>query len=217
MDNDKSVLACCGETQVDNRNQSLITMIQVFEYYSAHHMKKAFESVFGCVTCLPGCFTMYRLYTEDQEPLLCCDNVYKGYCRNDIHSLHERNLYELGEDRMLTTLMLNEFHMMQLSFVQEAVCWTIVPHTLTVLLSQRRRWINSTIHNMLELMKVKTMCGISFFSMKTIITFDLLSTFLLPSGCIYLYYIIADSFLSDDPLTPLQIIAFVYLGMMTLP
>jgi chitin synthase len=59
MDHDKSILACCGETQVDNKRQSWVTMIQVFEYYSSHHMKKAFESVFGCVTCLPGCFTMY--------------------------------------------------------------------------------------------------------------------------------------------------------------
>ena len=217
MDNDKSVLACCGETQVDNKNQSLITMIQVFEYYSAHHMKKAFESVFGCVTCLPGCFTMYRLYTEDQQPLLCCDNVFSEYSRNDIVSLHERNLYELGEDRMLTTLMLEEFHEMQLSFVPEAVCWTIVPHNAQILLSQRRRWVNSTIHNMLELLKVKTMCGISFFSMKTIVIFDLVSTFLLPSGCVYLYYVLVLSITTDDPLTVLQIIAFVYLAIMTLP
>ena len=58
MDHEKNVLACCGETQVDNKSDTWVTMIQVFEYYSSHHMKKAFESVFGCVTCLPGCFTM---------------------------------------------------------------------------------------------------------------------------------------------------------------
>ena len=58
MERDKNCLACCGETQVDNKAQSWVTMIQVFEYYSSHHLKKAFESVFGCVTCLPGCFTM---------------------------------------------------------------------------------------------------------------------------------------------------------------
>jgi chitin synthase len=58
LEHDKLVLACCGETQVDNKAASWVTMIQVFEYYSSHHLKKAFESVFGCVTCLPGCFTM---------------------------------------------------------------------------------------------------------------------------------------------------------------
>ncbi len=61
MEHDKLILACCGETQVDNKSQSLVTAMQVFEYYSSHHLKKAFESVFGCVTCLPGCFTMYVL------------------------------------------------------------------------------------------------------------------------------------------------------------
>ena len=57
MNKNDHILALCGETKVDNKSQSGVTMIQVFEYYTNHHMKKAFESVFGCVTCLPGCFT----------------------------------------------------------------------------------------------------------------------------------------------------------------
>lgn len=48
----EKILALCGETQVDNKVQSLITMLQVFECYVNHHGKKAFESVFGCVTCV---------------------------------------------------------------------------------------------------------------------------------------------------------------------
>ena len=217
MENDKSALACCGETRVDNKAQSFVTMLQVFEYYSAHHLKKAFESVFGCVTCLPGCFTLYRLYTEELQPLLTSDNIFVQYSRNDITSLHERNLYELGEDRMLTTLMLQEFNGMSLCFVPEATCWTIVPHNFQILKSQRRRWINSTIHNMCELLKVETMCGICFFSMKLVVIFDLFATFLLPSGCIYLYYIIIDAIMSTEPLGPLQMIAFAYIGVMMVP
>jgi chitin synthase len=57
MNKNDQILALCGETKVDNKAQSWVTMIQVFEYYTNHHMKKAFESAFGCVTCLPGCFT----------------------------------------------------------------------------------------------------------------------------------------------------------------
>jgi cellulose synthase/poly-beta-1,6-N-acetylglucosamine synthase-like glycosyltransferase len=183
MEHEKMTMACCGETQVDNRSQSMVTAIQVFEYYSAHHMKKAFESVFGSVTCLPGCFTMYRLYTEFMKPILTSDTIYQNYSRNDISSLHERNLFELGEDRMLTTLLLSHFPGMKLSFVPEATCWTIVPDTFQILKSQRRRWINSTIHNMCELLKVRSMCWLCFFSMKLVVFFDLLSTFLLPAGC----------------------------------
>merc|ERR1711966_473084 len=106
MNKNDRILALCGETKVDNKAQSWVTMLQVFEYYTNHHMKKAFESVFGCVTCLPGCFTMYRVFSADGRSLIAQDNVYSAYARNDIESLHEKNLYLLGEDRMLTTLPL---------------------------------------------------------------------------------------------------------------
>ena len=160
MNQNDRILAVCGETKVDNKWQSWVTMMQVFEYYNNHHMKKAFESAFGCVTCLPGCFTMYRILNDDGKPLLADDHVYAEYLRNDIDSLHEQNLFHLGEDRMLTTLLLHFFPGNFLSYVPEAQCFTIVPHTMRILLSQRRRWINSTYHNLLELTKVKTMCGV---------------------------------------------------------
>ncbi|GAX11544.1 chitin synthase [Fistulifera solaris] len=189
MEHDKKILACCGETQVDNKAQSWVTMIQVYEYFSSHHLKKAFESVFGCVTCLPGCFTMYRILTTDMRQLIGHDDVYRDYARNDIPSLHEKNLYELGEDRMLTTLLLRHFPAMRLSFVPEALCWTIVPHNLTILLSQRRRWINSTFHNMYELLKIQSMCGVFLCSMKLIVFMDLLITMILPASLVYISYL----------------------------
>eukprot|EP00957_Ditylum_brightwellii_P103443 7882434-Ditylum_brightwellii.AAC.1 len=44
MNKNEKVLACCGETRVENKAQSMVTFIQVFEYDTNHHMKKAFES-----------------------------------------------------------------------------------------------------------------------------------------------------------------------------
>ena len=193
---------------MDNKAQSWVTMIQVFEYYTNHHMKKAFESVFGCVTCLPGCFTMYRLFSDDGRPLLSCDDVYQRYATNNITSLHDKNLYHLGEDRMLTTLLLRYFPDMRLSFVPEATCYTIVPHTFSVLLSQRRRWINSTFHNMLELMRVDTMCGICCLSMKSIVILDLVATLILPASLIYVAYILYVTFWMGEPLSLLMLIVW---------
>lgn len=183
-------------------------MIQVFEYYTNHHMKKAFESVFGCVTCLPGCFTMYRLFSDDGRPLLSCDDVYQRYATNNITSLHDKNLYHLGEDRMLTTLLLGYFPDMKLSFVPEATCYTIVPHTFSVLLSQRRRWINSTFHNMLELMRVNTMCGVCCLSMKSIVVLDLVATLILPASLIYVGYIVYITFWMGEPLSLLMLVVW---------
>ena len=190
MNQNDRILALCGETKVDNKWQSWVTMMQVFEYYNNHHMKKAFESAFGCVTCLPGCFTMYRILNDDGKPLLADDHVYAEYLRNDIDSLHEQNLFHLGEDRMLTTLLLHFFSDMQLSYVPEAQCFTIVPHTMRILLSQRRRWINSTYHNLLELTKVKTMCGVCCCSMKTVVYLDLIACMILPASTVYAVYLI---------------------------
>jgi chitin synthase len=52
--NDKKIAGICGETSLENEERSWWTMIQVYEYYISHHLAKAFESLFGSVTCLPG-------------------------------------------------------------------------------------------------------------------------------------------------------------------
>ena len=52
--NDSKIAGICGETSLENEDKSWWTMIQVYEYYISHHLSKAFESLFGSVTCLPG-------------------------------------------------------------------------------------------------------------------------------------------------------------------
>jgi len=52
--NDAKIAGICGETSLQNDQKSWWTMIQVYEYFISHHMAKAFESLFGSVTCLPG-------------------------------------------------------------------------------------------------------------------------------------------------------------------
>ena len=51
---DAKIAGICGETSLQNEERSWTTMIQVYEYYISHHLAKAFESLFGSVTCLPG-------------------------------------------------------------------------------------------------------------------------------------------------------------------
>lgn len=208
MDKKEKVLALCGETKVDNKASSWVTMIQVFEYYNSHHLKKAFEAAFGCVTCLPGCFTMYRIIADDGTPLLPADAVLYEYSRNDVETLHEKNLYHLGEDRMLTTLLLKHFPDRSLTFIPEAACWTIVPHTFKILLSQRRRWINSTVHNMFELLRVNTMCGVCCVSMKVVVAIDLIATMILPASYCYAMYLIFLVFFQDLPVSTVLLILY---------
>ena len=93
MNQHDRILALCGETKVDHKWQTWCTMMQVFEYDNHHHTKKAFASACGCVTCLPGCFTVCRILDDDGEPLLADGHVYAECLRNDIDGRHEQNLF----------------------------------------------------------------------------------------------------------------------------
>ncbi|EXK44265.1 chitin synthase [Fusarium oxysporum f. sp. lycopersici 4287] len=185
------IAGICGETALENDEKTWWTMIQVYEYFISHHLAKAFESLFGSVTCLPGCFTMYRLRSVDKgKPLIISDAVIKDYSVCDVDTLHKKNLLSLGEDRYLTTLMTKYFPEMSYKFIPDAQCKTAAPESWSVLLSQRRRWINSTIHNLVELMQLKELCGFCCFSMRFVVFIDLCGTIILPSTCVYIGYLI---------------------------
>ncbi|KAK6346733.1 hypothetical protein TWF696_006845 [Orbilia brochopaga] len=189
--NNAKIAGICGETSLENEERSWWTMIQVYEYYISHHLSKSFESLFGSVTCLPGCFCMYRLRTADKgRPLIISDKVIDEYSDGNVDTLHKKNLLALGEDRYLTTLMTKHFPHMSFKFIPDAYALTAAPETWSVLLSQRRRWINSTIHNLVELMWLKDMCGFCLFSMRFVVFIDLAGTVLLPSTCAYIVYLI---------------------------
>ncbi|KAF8980752.1 Chitin synthase, class 1, partial [Haplosporangium bisporale] len=185
--NDPLIMGLCGETKIANKRQSWVTAIQVFEYYISHHLGKGFESVFGGVTCLPGCFCMYRLKArkgDDWVPIITKPEIVQEYSQNIVETLHQKNLLLLGEDRFLTTLMLRNFPNRKMMFMPQAICKTVVPDEFSVLLSQRRRWINSTIHNLLELVLVRNLCGTFCFSMQFVILMELIGTVVLPVALI---------------------------------
>ncbi|KAF9425909.1 hypothetical protein BGZ94_007110 [Podila epigama] len=187
MNNDPLIMGLCGETKIANKRQSWVTAIQVFEYYISHHLGKGFESVFGGVTCLPGCFCMYRLKArkgDDWVPIITKPEIVQEYSQNIVETLHQKNLLLLGEDRFLTTLMLRNFPNRKMMFMPQAICKTVVPDEFSVLLSQRRRWINSTIHNLLELVLVRNLCGTFCFSMQFVILMELIGTVVLPVAMI---------------------------------
>ena len=195
MYNDNLIMGLCGETRIANKRTSFWTCIQVFEYYISHHLGKGFESMFGGVTCLPGCFCMYRIKARKglpgyYVPILANPDIVEEYSENVVDTLHKKNLLLLGEDRFLTTLMLKTFPKRKMVFIPHALCKTIVPDTFKVLLSQRRRWINSTIHNLLELVLVRDLCGTFCFSMQFVVAVELSGTVVLPAAICFTIYLI---------------------------
>jgi len=215
MVRDSKIMGICGETRLANEKKSWVTMIQVYEYFISHHLSKAFESLFGSVTCLPGCFCMYRIRTPVKgTPVLITKGVIEDYSECIVDTLHKKNLLSLGEDRYLTTLMLKHFPNLKNKFTKDARCLTNAPETWRVLLSQRRRWINSTVHNLIELLFLNDLCGFLCFSMRTVVFLDLLSTMVQPAMILYLFYLIyCIIFPSEDSIFPwvsLLMLAFTY-------
>ena len=207
---DTRLIGICGETSLTNAKSSMTTMIQVYEYYISHNLTKAFESLFGSVTCLPGCFSMYRIRAaETGKPLFVSRDVVEAYAEIRVDTLHMKNLLHLGEDRYLTTLLLKHHPKYKTKYSFNAHAWTIAPDSWKIFLSQRRRWINSTVHNLIELIPLQQLCGFCCFSMRFIVFLDLLSTIVQPVTVAYIAYLITLLAIQTDvvPLT-----AFILLG-----
>ncbi|KAL2825199.1 chitin synthase-domain-containing protein [Aspergillus cavernicola] len=211
--NDTRIIGVSGETSLTNAKTSAVTMIQVYEYYISHNLIKAFESLFGSVTCLPGCFTMYRIRSaETGKPLFVSKEVVESYSEIRVDTLHMKNLLHLGEDRYLTTLLLKHHPKFKTKYIFRAQAWTIAPESWTVFLSQRRRWINSTVHNLVELIPLQQLCGFCCFSMRFVVFIDLISTVIMPVTIAYIIYLIVwiarDS--STIPWTSFLLLAAIY-------
>ncbi|OAV95350.1 hypothetical protein PTTG_26652 [Puccinia triticina 1-1 BBBD Race 1] len=188
------IIGVCGETRITNKRQSWVTVIQVFEYYISHHLTKAFESVFGGVTCLPGCFSMYRLKARrlndgDWVPILTQPKICRKYSQSVVTTLHQQNLLLLGGG---TTLMICTFLARKMMFCPQAKCCTLVPDEFAVL---GPRWINSTIHNLMELVRVPNLCGTFCFSMQFFVFMELIGTIVLPIAITLTYSLVINSFL----------------------
>ncbi|KAF7782465.1 CAZyme family GT2 [Agaricus bisporus var. burnettii] len=178
MHHDQMIMGVCGETRIANKRQSWVTAIQVFEYFISHHLAKAFE------------LKARKSTGDDWVPLIVKPEIVKEYSQSEVTTLHQKNLLLLGEDRFLTTILLRTFPNRKMMFLPQARCRTIVPDTFKVLLSQRRRWINSTIHNLMELVLVRNLCGTFCFSMQFVVFMDLLGTVVLPIAIALTYSLI---------------------------
>jgi chitin synthase len=123
-----------------------------------------------------------------------------------------KNLLHLGEDRYLTTLLMKHFPNLKLSYTQDAKCRTNAPDRWSILVSQRRRWINSTVHNLFELVFLPQLCGFCCFSMRFIVFIDLFSTMVQPVGIIYLGYLFYTIATTDQsfPVISVILLASIY-------
>lgn len=127
---DPAVGAVSGHTDVFNAETNLLTQMQSVRYYISFKIYKAAESVFGFVTCCPGCCSAYR----------------RTYLMEFIDEwLSQKFLGSLctyGDDRSLTNFIIRNYRAV---YSEKALAHTVVPDTFSKYLKQQQRWKKSWV------------------------------------------------------------------------
>ncbi|CAF4758377.1 unnamed protein product [Pieris macdunnoughi] len=141
MKKDKNLGAACG--RIHPVGSGFMAWYQIFEYAIGHWLQKATEHMIGCVLCSPGCFSLFR------GKALMDDNIMKKYTLTASEARHYVQ-YDQGEDRWLCTLLLQRGYRVEYSAASDA--YTHCPERFDEFFNQRRRWVPSTMANILDLL-----------------------------------------------------------------
>jgi len=123
-----------GRVGVRNPNDNFLTAVQTIIYYSAFQLYKIPENWTRSVCCISGClFAIRRTLLLEIEPVIRGRHWF-GIPVNQ------------GEDRFLTHQTLLRGYGTYIN--TDALCWTTVPNTLSVLFKQQLRWRRSIVRDL---------------------------------------------------------------------
>jgi hyaluronan synthase len=122
--------AVAGNTGVANVDDNALSKMQSARYGISFDIFKACESVFGVVTCCPGCFSAYR-----RDVLLSVLDVWRNQMLWGTRST-------FGDDRSLTNFVLKKW---KVEYCRAAYAITIVPTQYKKFFKQQLRWKKSWI------------------------------------------------------------------------
>ncbi|XP_076028581.1 hyaluronan synthase-like protein kkv [Oratosquilla oratoria] len=134
--------AACG--RIHPIGTGVMVWYQMFEYAIGHWLQKSTEHMIGCVLCSPGCFSLFR------GKALMDDNVMAKYTTKSSQARHYVQ-YDQGEDRWLCTLLLQRGYRVEYSAASDA--YTHCPEGFSEFYNQRRRWVPSTMANIMDLLQ----------------------------------------------------------------
>ena len=149
--------AVSGHCRALNANSSLLTRIQDTWYEGQYSVRKAFESVFGAVTCVSGPLAFFRLTAiYNFMPAWAADT----FLGQEFRFATDRTLtaFVLG-GKSLGPKVLPKFknspfafpecslHDWKILYTKSARAWTNVPTTFKAMIRQQVRWKKSFIRN----------------------------------------------------------------------
>lgn len=133
-----NVAAVCARTHP--KGQGLLYWYQLFDYAIGHWFQKPAEHILGSVLCSPGCFSAFRCSA--------LAHVLEEYSTEATGGM-EFLMKDMGEDRWLCTLLIKNGLRLEYCAISEDQ--TYCPTEFDEFFKQRRRWIPSTMANLLML------------------------------------------------------------------
>lgn len=127
---DERIGAVSGNSLVENAGHNILTKMQSARYAVSFDVFKACESVFGVVTCCPGCFSAYR-----RAAILPVLEAWRTATFFGSRST-------FGDDRSLTNFILQGW---RVTYCHSALAHTIAPHRFRTFLKQQLRWKKSWV------------------------------------------------------------------------
>jgi len=154
------------------RKAGFWNLFQGFQYYYGQVIRKASESLWGKVTCLPGCITMMR--AQHPAVVAACDRYNKLPSSDFIFQVKNRLQ---GTDRRYTNCVTQYSRDTYLVVDMQADCYTVPPQSMTHFRSQRKRWTSNAITGNWFLIfgtnvpsYTRTFCAVDVFRIHTSIT-----------------------------------------------
>ncbi len=159
FENDESVGAVSGHGRALNADTNFFTKVQDSWYETQFSIKKAFESIWGAVTCVSGPLAIFRreaiynfipAWENDKflgkEFRFATDRQLTGYVLGSKYIGKQlKKMYAESEFVKEIDYPLKEWKVL---YCKSAKVWTIVPDTLGKLVKQHVRWKKSFIRNL---------------------------------------------------------------------
>ena len=173
--NNEKIAAVAGLVLVPFEGFSTIgfwNLFQGFQYYYGQVIRKATESLWGKITCLPGCITMVRA----QHPAIvaACDRYNKLPSSSFIFQVKNRLQ---GTDRRYTNCVAQYSRDTYLVVDMRSDCFTVPPQSMEHFRSQRKRWTSNAITGNWFLIMgsnvrwyTRVLCSVDIFRIHTSVT-----------------------------------------------
>ena len=135
---DPTVGGVSGHCDVENAQANLLTKMQDVRYFFSYKIMKAAESVFGMVSCLPGCFSAYRR--------ICVLRILDKWLHSKVMGISGN----FADDRSLTNLILRDYKMI---YDNRALATTIAPEDWRTYVRRQARWNRSYLREVIKVSK----------------------------------------------------------------